>query len=64
MGIATVVALPAMSEDTVQPPLKLAQQGKKYYEAGKLDKAIQTWQKATEAYQAAGNNDGSRGKLS
>jgi len=60
IGIATVVALPAMSEDTVQPPLKLAQQGKKYYEAGKLDKAIQTWQKATEAYQAAGNNDGSR----
>ena len=60
IGMTAVIALPAVSEDTIKPPLKLAQQGKKYYEAGKLDKAIQTWQKATEAYQEAGNDEGRR----
>ena len=60
LGIVAVV-LPAVSEDAPpQTPIKLAQRGKEYYEAGKLDQAIQTWQQATRAYEAVGDNNGSR----
>ncbi|MEO1004585.1 MAG: CHAT domain-containing protein [Cyanobacteria bacterium J06638_38] len=41
-------------------PANLAQQGKQYYEAGKLDQAIETWQQATVAYGDAGNEAGKR----
>lgn len=69
LGLTVVTNLPALSQDNNQKnphkqetaqPLKLAQQGKEYYEAGKLDEAIRTWQKATVAYQARGNIKGSR----
>jgi CHAT domain-containing protein len=61
IGLSIAITLPVVSEDVdPQKPIELAQKGKEYYEAGKLDQAIQTWQKATTAYQAAGNNDGSR----
>ncbi|WP_019507703.1 CHAT domain-containing protein [Pleurocapsa sp. PCC 7319] len=61
VGIITAITLPAMSQDVNQvQPQKLAQKGKEYYEAGKLARAIKTWQKATVAYQDQGNLDGSR----
>ena len=62
LGIGTTIALPAVSQDAPETvkPVKLAQQGKQLYEAGKLDRAIATWQEATEAYQAAGNEAGVR----
>lgn len=65
VGLITAISLPAVSQDTKSQsgevqPIKLAQKGKEYYEAGKLDQAIKTWQEATVAYQAANNPDGSR----
>ncbi len=61
VGITSAITLPAVSQDTNQvPPLKLAQKGKEYYEAGKLDRAIQSWQQATTAYQEVGNIEGIR----
>lgn len=61
IGITMAISLPAISQDIPEvEPIQLAQKGKEYYEAGKLDRAIKTWRKATKAYKAAGNNDGSR----
>jgi len=60
IGLTTAITLPAVSQVPEEPPIKLAQKGKEYYEAGKLDQAIKIWQKATKAYEAAGNNNGSR----
>ena len=61
IGISLAVTLPVLSQDVVKvEPIKLAQKGKEYYEAGKLDKAIETWRQATAAYEAAGNEEGSR----
>ena len=55
-GITTAVCLPAISENSPEiNPLKLARQGKEFYEAGKLDLAIGSWQKAAIAYKSAGN---------
>jgi CHAT domain-containing protein len=39
-------------------PLTLTQQGKEFYEAGQLDRAIDTWQKAADAYAENGNGEG------
>ncbi|MGL5805213.1 MAG: CHAT domain-containing protein, partial [Xenococcaceae cyanobacterium] len=44
-------------------PIALAQQGKDLYEAGELDKAIDTWQKAADAYQQKGDNLGATESL-
>jgi CHAT domain-containing protein len=41
-------------------PLELAQEGKEFYEAGNLDRAIRSWQQAAAAYAAAGDQVGSR----
>ncbi len=61
IGINIAIAFPAISQDVPEvEPIQLAQKGKEYYEAGKLDRAIQTWRKASKAYEAAGDNDGSR----
>ncbi len=50
---------PSQSQTTVEP-VKLAQQGQEFYEAGKLDRAIDTWKQAAVAYQAQGDRLGSR----
>lgn len=61
IGLTTAVSLPALSQDKAsRSPAKLSQQGKQYYEAGQLDRAIETWQEATAAYEAQGNEAGSR----
>ncbi|MGL5943505.1 MAG: CHAT domain-containing protein [Waterburya sp.] len=64
IGMITAISLPAVSQDANQveaaPPVKLTQKGKEYYEAGKLDQAIQTWQQATAGYAAAGNIQGAK----
>ena len=62
LGISMAIALPVLSQDNKArlSPAKLSQQGKEYYEAGQLDLAIETWQEATAAYEAAGNEVGSR----
>ena len=64
LGLLTTFWLPALSiqEQTVQP-LELAQQGKNFYETGKLDRAAETWQKAAAAYAAEGNSQGSAENL-
>jgi len=61
IGLTTAIAVPAMSEDVIElQPVKLAQEGKQYYEAGKLDRAIKTWQQAAAAYQESGDMKGSK----
>ncbi len=57
LGLVGTFGLPASSqpEPKAQQPIKLAQQGKDFYEAGKLDQAIKTWQQAALAYQEAGD---------
>ncbi|MEY2832776.1 MAG: hypothetical protein RLZZ574_2034, partial [Cyanobacteriota bacterium] len=59
LGIILALVLPTHAEDTPSP-VKLNQQGRNYYSAGKLDQAIETWQQAAAAYTAAGNDRGSR----
>ena len=59
LGIILALVLPTHAEDTPSP-VKLTQQGRDYYSAGKLDQAIETWQQAAAAYTAAGNDRGSR----
>jgi CHAT domain-containing protein len=44
-------------------PLAIAQKGQQLYEAGKIDRAIDTWQEAADAYDRAGNKDGVRESL-
>ena len=62
LGMSIAIALPALSQDTKArlSPAELSQQGKQYYEAGQLDLAIDSWQQATAAYEATGNETGSR----
>ena len=61
LSMSLAITLPAISKNAPKvEPIQLAQQGKEYYEAGKLDEAIKAWRKASKAYEAAGNNDGSR----
>ena len=61
IGLTTAVSLPALSQAKAnRSPANLSQQGKQYYEAGQLDRAIKTWQEATAAYEAQGNEAGSR----
>jgi CHAT domain-containing protein len=56
LGLVGAIALPAISQPEAKTqPLKLAQQGQQFYEAGKLDRAIATWQQASLAYQEAGD---------
>jgi CHAT domain-containing protein len=65
LGLVTALCLPVFSlQGEVTPqPVNLAQQGKNFYEAGELDRAIATWQEAADAYAAAGNSQGSMGSL-
>ena len=61
LGITMAVCLPVISETkAVEKPLELAQQGKEFYEAGKLERAIDSWQQAAAVYKAQGNVVGSR----
>ena len=61
LSIFAAINLPAVSQDISSlEPIQLAQKGKEYYEAGKLDRAIKTWRQAAQAYEAAGNSEGSR----
>lgn len=59
LAIIPTIMFPAHSEDTPSP-VKLTQQGRDYYNAGKLERAIETWQQAAAAYTEAGNDQGSR----
>ncbi len=53
LGLVAVASLPVLSQTQPDPqPSELVRQGKEFYEAGKLDLAIQTWQQATAAYRA------------
>lgn len=61
ISLTLAISLPALSQDKTQlSPNELSQQGKQYFEAGKLDLAIQMWQQATAAYEAEDNEAGSR----
>lgn len=63
LSLTLAVASPVWSQDhnaAAVQPINLAQQGKKYYEAGQLDQAIETWQQATVAYADAGDPEGKR----
>ncbi|MEM8720294.1 MAG: CHAT domain-containing protein [Cyanobacteria bacterium P01_G01_bin.39] len=66
IGITLTISLPALSQhnnDSAKaspPPANLAQQGRQYYEAGRLDQAIATWQESAVAYAEAGNQGGKR----
>lgn len=61
VSLTLAISLPALSQDKTQlSPAKLSEQGKQYFEAGKLDLAIEMWQRATAAYEAQGNKVGSR----
>lgn len=63
IGICLAVSLPVNSQEDLEAaigPANLAQQGKAYYEAGKLDLAIETWSETTAAYKAADNPAGMR----
>ena len=58
IGLIGTFSLPAISQpEPKATPIKLAQQGKDFYEAGQLDQAIQAWQEASIAYKAAGKLD-------
>ena len=57
MGIALAV-VPVHAQPP--SPAGLAQKGQQLYAAGKLDRAIETWQEAAAAYREAGNQKGSR----
>ena len=56
---AAIVPTTQAAEDATAL-VKLAQQGKEYYEAGKIDRAIQAWQEAAVAYEAAKDLEKSR----
>ena len=62
VGIGMTVAIvPVRSqENKAVQPVKLTQLGKEYYEAGQLGQAIETWQSAAVAYEAAENTEGMR----
>ena len=63
IGMTLAVSLPVRSQadsGVAIQPANLAQEGKAYYEAGKLDLAIETWQQTTAAYKEAGNSAGIR----
>ena len=61
IGLVGTFSLPAISQPQAKAqPIKLAQQGKDFYEAGQLDQAIQTWQQAAIAYREAGDLKSSR----
>ncbi len=63
IGITLAVSLPVLSQADSKvaiQPANLAQEGQAYYEAGKLDLAIETWQQTTTAYKEAGNLAGMR----
>ncbi|HHP7230362.1 MAG TPA: CHAT domain-containing protein [Xenococcaceae cyanobacterium] len=55
-GLIWALGIPALSAQT--PPQNLAQEGQTLYEAGKLDRAIEVWQDAANAYATQGNSEG------
>lgn len=56
IGLVGTFSLPAISQPQPKAkPIKLSQQGQEFYEAGKLDRAIKTWQEAAIAYRDAGD---------
>jgi CHAT domain-containing protein len=60
LGLISTLCFPALSFQA-QPnlsPLRLAQQGEAFYQAGQLDRAVKTWQEAAAAYSAAGDSQG------
>ena len=61
VGIGMSFAVvPVRSQEKAVQPVKLIQLGKQYYEAGQLGRAIETWQSAAVAYEAAENTKGMR----
>jgi CHAT domain-containing protein len=60
LGLISTLCLPVLSLES-EPnlsPLQLTQRGQEFYEAGQLDRAVETWQQAADAYSAAGDNQG------
>ena len=57
VGITLAIALPVRSQEQPLSPAQYAQQGQTFYAAGKLDRAIQTWQQAAIAYSEVGNEE-------
>lgn len=61
LGLITTLCIPVLSLEgkvAATQPANLAQQGRTFYEAGKLDRAIATWQEAAELYDSNGNPEG------
>ena len=58
LGLA-IVTVPAYSQQP-KSPVKLERLGKELYAAGQLDRAIEAWQQAAAAYEAAEDESGSR----
>jgi CHAT domain-containing protein len=58
LGLITLLSLPGLSQSEPVKPVRLAQQGRELYEAGKLERAIKTWKQAAAAYEAEGNGAG------
>ncbi len=57
-GLITALSLPGLSQSEPVQPVQLAQQGREFYEAGKLERAIKSWQQAAAAYETEGNSAG------
>lgn len=56
-GLLFALSIPVLSADKASEAQQLVQQGQTFYEAGKLDQAIETWQSAATAYEAEGNTE-------
>ena len=60
VGMGIALAVVPVHAQKPPSPAELAQKGQQLYAAGKLDRAIETWQEAAAAYSEAGNQEGSR----
>ncbi|VEP15973.1 conserved hypothetical protein [Hyella patelloides LEGE 07179] len=62
-GLLLALCIPALSVEQPPEAQQLTQQGKTFYEAGQLDKAIETWQAAAKAYEEQGDRASSTANL-
>jgi CHAT domain-containing protein len=56
-GLIFVLAIPVLSAEKPSQAQQLVEKGQTFYEAGKLDRAIKTWQSAATAYEAQGETE-------
>ena len=58
LGLMSALLLPAVSQpEVMSEPQLLAQQGRDFYQAGQLEQAISTWEKAVNLYEQAGDDE-------